>query len=81
MRLIDADEIVHYWGLVDGQGEWLIRKKDIDKMPTIKAIPIEWVKQKIAEKKDKFVGMCDDLTPIFVMYEQVLNDWERENVS
>lgn len=43
------------------------------------AIPVEWIEKKIAEKKEKFVGMCDELTPVFVMYEQVLKDWREEN--
>ena len=43
------------------------------------AIPIEWIKKKIKEKKERFVGYCDELTPVFVMYEQVLSDWEKEN--
>ena len=42
-------------------------------------IPIEWIKKKIEEKKERFVGYCDELTPVFVMYEQVLSDWEKEN--
>ena len=48
-------------------------------MSPVEAIPVEWLEKKIAEKKEKFVGMCDELTPVFAMYEQVLKDWREEN--
>lgn len=53
-------------------------KRAIEALET-EAIPIEWLEKKIAEKKSRFCGMCDELTPVFVMYEQVIADWREEN--
>lgn len=53
----------------------IMSKQSLDKY----YIPVQWLEDKITEKKSKFIGMCDELTPVFVMYEQVLKDWEKEN--
>ena len=80
MRLIDADKVIvtRY----DYEKPLTLKERLyrlLDKQPTVEAIPVEWIKKKIKEKKERFVGYCDELTPVFVMYEQVLSDWEKEN--
>ena len=80
MRLIDADKLKV---LVAVENNGVINTGKLitelfDEMETVEAIPVEWLEKKIAEKKEKFVGMCDELTPVFVMYEQVLKDWRAE---
>lgn len=90
MRLIDADNMRKATkGMFIYQDEFeddtqhiafeAYTKEDIENERTVEAIPIEWIKKKIKEKKERFVGYCDELTPVFVMYEQVLSDWEKEN--
>ena len=45
MRLIDADSIPWF---VEGVGDIpVITKQEIDDMPTVDAIPIEWIQKKI----------------------------------
>ena len=79
MRLIDADKLIA--SLKPEESVWvgLVLAEQVANAETIDAIPIEWIKKKIKEKKERFVGYCDELTPVFVMYEQVLSDWEKEN--
>lgn len=76
MRLINADDIVHYWGKVDGKGEWLIRGKDIDLMPTIKAIPIEWIKDYTLR-----TWLADYDSSELKAIERMLDDWIEEEVE
>ena len=45
MRLIDADAI--QWELVDVGYIPVITKQEIDDMPTVEAIPTEWIQKKI----------------------------------
>lgn len=76
MRLINADEIVHYWGIVDGKGEWLIRGKDIALMPTIKAIPVEWIKDYTLR-----TWLTDYNSSELKAIEKMLDDWIEEEVA
>ena len=49
MRLIDADKI-RYRDMSDGRvvdGVWYTFMEDIRKQPTVKAIPVEWIKKYI----------------------------------
>lgn len=72
MRLIDADEIIkETYGVVIkdmfhmDETVDVISRKDIDNAPTIEAIPIEWIKEQVA---DGYYDICE------IMYH-----WEREN--
>ena len=52
MRLIDADKI-RYSDMSDGRvpgGLWYTFKETVDKTPTVKAIPVEWL-HSIMEKQ------------------------------
>lgn len=76
MRLIDADEIVkETWGVVIkdmfhmDETVDVISRKDIDNAPTVKAIPIEWIKKWLG----KLIDPYDDSVC------QMLEDWEKEN--
>lgn len=80
MRLIDADKLTEDYIVAststNTECHRYISTKQIDGLPTVEAIPISWIEKKIVEKKSKFVGMW---TPVSAMYEQVLEDWRREN--
>ena len=55
MRLIDADNIISVCEILsekcDDQHYWNQLISIIEDMPTIDAIPIEWLNQKYAEKR------------------------------
>lgn len=80
MRLIDADEI-RYTSLKDGFGrikECIAFSTDIDKQPTVKAIPIEWIKNEIGCS----IGAVrdDDYDYDYAAcILQLLDRWEKEN--
>ena len=89
MRLIDADKI-RYSDLSDGlvpDGVWCTWKDRIDDMPTVKAIPIEWIRDYI--KKHTFTFRIYDTTNEnnldaittneFTLVSKMLEDWEKEN--
>lgn len=67
MRLIDADKIVYFCGTTKSKHDPVTRGK-IEKMPTVKAIPIEFIERKLAEHW-------------YVDYDirELLEDWEKEN--
>lgn len=70
MRLIDADKI-RYSDLSDGRvpdGVWCTWKDRIDAMPTVKAIPIEWLE-----------GQLDVFGDGFYDLRLVIKHWEKEN--
>lgn len=70
MRLIDADKI-RYSDLSDGRvpdGVWCTWKDRIDVMPTVKAIPIEWLE-----------GQLDVFGDGFYDLRLVIKHWEKEH--
>lgn len=71
MRLIDADKLRHE--LIMGHD--LVGAKYTDLAETVKAIPIEWIKEwyKKALSKSGFMG--DEMVSV----EDLLEDWEKEN--
>ena len=85
MKLIDADEL-RWTSLQDGFGRintCIVFESDINAMPTVDAIPIEWIEKWL----DEFLGTkleeeITDLDPfkknvyqgIFLMY----NEWRRQ---
>ena len=78
MRLIDADEIIkETWGVVIkdvfhmDETVDVISRKDIEKAPTVKAIPIEWIKEWV--ERDENYWDYQYLTDV------LLKDWEKEN--
>ena len=91
MRLIDADKLkirnvsADYWYTVMG-----VTEDDIDNAPTVKAIPIEWLKNKRDELEkeyyDLFHAYTDEsknnqvwLLNNFRAFNTVLRYWEKEN--
>ena len=71
MRLIDADNI-RYSDLSDGrvpEGVWCTWKDRIDEMPTVKAIPIEWI-----EEWGWKNGMSESMS-----LRVMIDDWKKEN--
>lgn len=83
MRLIDADKLVFAiqhelwdWKSVDGITATTVLKQtisDIANEPTVEAIPIEWIKDKMDKLED--IGRLE-----FCEYlDELLVDWEKEN--
>ena len=84
MKLIDADEL-HWTNLQDGFGRintCIVFESDINAMPTVDAIPIEWIEKWL----DEFLGTkleeeITDLDPFKKnVYQGILlmyNDWRR----
>ena len=79
MRLIDVDEIIkEIWGVVIEdmfhmhETVEVVSAIDIEKAPTVKAIPVEWIKK----------YMKEELTFGSIMWlslNDFLQDWEKEN--
>lgn len=82
MRLIDADKL-HYirkWFEDSGKSEVVVFAKEIDKAPTVKAIPVEWIKNYARHKASK------GFTEIDCYWQSWEDDvlkmvtaWEKEN--
>ena len=85
MKLIDADEL-RWTSLQDGFGRintCIVFESDINAMPTIDAIPVEWLEKWL----DEFLGVkleeeITDLDPFKKnVYQGILlmyNDWRRQ---
>lgn len=86
MRLIDADKI-RYRDMSDGHvpnGLWYTFLDDVEKVPTVKAIPIEWIEKWL----DKTTGTRDgeDISQLpeqlkfaIEMINLMEMEWEKEN--
>ncbi len=76
-RLVDADKI-RYSDLSDGlvpEGVWCTWKDRIDDMPTVEAIPIEWIKS-WAMKNWVKSKKCE----FDIIASKLIDDWmEKEN--
>ena len=83
MRLIDADEL-RWTSLQDGFGRintCIVFESDINAMPTIDAIPIEFI-EKYAQLSDDAVALFG--VPIGVLknvYRSLIDEWRKENES
>ena len=80
MRLIDANKI-RYSDLSDGKvpdGLWCTWKERIDAMPTVNAIPIEWIKE---WRKHKWLSNkpIEERIVMAMGVRLMLEDWEKEN--
>lgn len=80
MRLIDADKI-RYRDMSGGSvpnGVWYTFLDDVEKIPTVKAIPINWIKNYASHKASKDLIDCywhfweDDVL-------KMVAEWEKEN--
>ena len=80
MRLIDADKLeddgVNYsyeqsenFGVIKTEYRF-VNRFQIDKLPTVQAIPIEWIRQ-WCNKSENTYSKADVI--------EMLNDWEKEN--
>ena len=70
MRLIDADKI-RYRDMSDGRvpnGVWYTFLDDVEKIPTVKAIPTDWIRD-FAKKQNR--GNYKDFIDFMI------NFWER----
>lgn len=83
MRLIDADEL-RWTSLQDGFGRintCIVFESDINAMPTIDAIPIEFI-EKYAQLSDDAVALFG--VPVGVLknvYRSLIDEWRKENES
>ena len=85
MRLIDADELKALRGVAiyatDEKTDTQIitasvyRREEIDKAPTVEAIPIEWIK-KYGEENDEIVEMA-----LHDVLYWLIEDWEKEKCA
>ena len=78
MRLIDADRLLKpsFTDMFDKPVKMdMFSRYAIESQPTVKAIPIEWIKEwyKKALSKSGFMG--DEMVSV----EDLLEDWEKEN--
>lgn len=72
MKLIDKEQILY---MIDTTNRVIALKNEIDDIPIIEAIPIEWLKKKISDAYSNF-----DLDIIAVLgLVNILNDWRKEN--
>lgn len=73
MRLIDADKI-RYIDLSDSRvpdGVWCTFRERIHDMPTVEAIPIEWIREYTSDRTVEYGDM-------WVFIECMINDWEEK---
>ena len=95
MRLIDADELRYHFyvqrteEIIEYAGTQPVYKYtdvlsyDIDKAPTVKAIPIEWLKayfKKCLSFDDRvFIDNEDSNYDIVIDKYKIFEEWEKEN--
>ena len=76
MRLIDADKI-RYRDMSGGSvpdGVWYTFLDDVEKIPTVKAIPIEWIDGYIKRRAND-VNIYAEI--LFI--SDMVKEWEKEN--
>ena len=74
MRLIDADKI-RYRDMSGGSvpnGVWYTFLDDVEKTPTVRAIPIEWIRNYVSH-------WVSEIYKNFVL--NMIKTWEKENES
>ena len=85
MRLIDADKLLKQleWLDIDDFILYEEVKEDIDESPTVKAIPIEWLKayfKKCLSFDDRvFIDNEDSNYDIVIDKYKIFEEWEKEN--
>ena len=79
MRLIDADDL-RWTNLKDGFGRintCIVFESDINAMPTIEAIPIDWICSWWGKQGVPSLSHCLENTDEVI--RTMLRDWEDEN--
>ncbi len=77
MRLIDADELKVNCVCLNS---FCVDGRTIENAPTVKAIPIEWIKSKkteITHEKYDYVRGCQEGFNDCI--DMLIEDWEKEN--
>ena len=79
MRLIDADKIIQktYGVVIEDMFHMhetveVVSVIDIEKAPTVKAIPIEWIKK-------YYEDITMPYTDTRIQFEEMIRKWEKEN--
>ena len=67
-RLIDAD-VIPWDKAAHVEGFQTVRKMAVDNMPTVDAIPVEWIKN--------YIGKANDTDAYAVV--DMLSEWEEED--
>ena len=92
MRLIDADKLVEKcrkgWRLFGFSDEKIchwVDEYDINAQPTVKAIPVEWLKayfKKCLSFDDRvFIDNEDSNYDIVIDKYKIFEEWEKENAT
>lgn len=86
MRLINTDEIEYFTMEMVGENSFkgnhnVISQFYIDKMPTVEAIPIEWIKKHLITHAQVLNGdyWADDAESINWYINNLIEDWRKEN--
>ena len=77
MRLIDADRLnkkkkycFDVEGLPFPKSEWFIKANELFSAPTVDAIPVDWLEEKLANHPEIPYSVTDSIV-------EILNLWER----
>ena len=71
-KLVDVSKIRYRYEWMHGVKELFLYKADIDNAPTVKAIPIEWIKRKAFENPSLSRNL---------FYRLIIEEWEKENAN
>ena len=85
MRLIDADKLME--SLDPNESVWvgLVLSELIDNAPTVKAIPIEWIKKYLEPFYEHYNALSPESQEVcgagwvIDALETMMRDWEKEN--
>lgn len=80
MRIIDADILLKNLEWLDEYDYYVLHsvKISMDKTPTVKAIPVEWVEKWVDILKERNYHSYQVLMPVLI---EMLKEWEKENDS
>lgn len=77
MRLIDADRLnkkkkycFDVEGLPFPKSEWFIKAKDLFSAPTVDAIPIDWLKEKLTNHPEIPYSTTDGIITVLNLWEE-----------
>lgn len=77
MRLIDADRLnkkkkycFDVEGLPFPKSEWFIKANDLFSAPTVDAIPIDWLKEKLTNHPEVSYSTTDGIIKVLYLWEE-----------
>ena len=81
MKLIDADEL-RWTNLQDGFGRintCIVFESDINAMPTVDAIPVEFIEKYAQLSDDAFALFGVPVGVLKNVYRSLIDEWRKEN--